>query len=112
MVINRIENSGFETGALAPWTSVNGFLTTTFSHTGIYSVQLPALTGSTLSQSISINEGESFEVLVSLAKTSVLPSPAVTITVNYYDASFVFLGSGLLVNVLPEGCQRLRRLLG
>ncbi|MGN7310118.1 NTTRR-F1 domain [Alkalicoccobacillus gibsonii] len=103
MVINRIENSGFETGILTPWTSVNGFITTTFSHTGIYAVQLPSVTGSTLTQTISVNEGESFEVLASLAKTSALPSPAVTITVDYYDASFLLLGSGLLVNVLSDG---------
>ncbi|TSB46075.1 NTTRR-F1 domain, partial [Alkalicoccobacillus porphyridii] len=103
MVINRIVNSGFETGVLTPWTTVNGSITSIYSHTGFFSVQLPGVTGASLSQSVVVTEGESFEVLVSLAKTSALPSPQVTLTVEFFDGGGVSLGTGLLVDVTSDG---------
>ena len=94
---------GCETGNLAPWISLNSTINHTISHSGYYSV---SLAGGTLNsyfyQIVPISPNQEFEFIVSIAKLNALISPAVVLSVAYYNSAFSFLGYGLIVNI-PSG---------
>lgn len=46
--------------------------------------------------------GETGQLIVSLAAATALPTPTVTITVQYFNALGVFLGFGSLENIAPS----------
>lgn len=97
---NRIINGGFETSSFPPWSAFNATISTQFSHSGFYSARL--LGGSVNSyifQYVEANPAERFEFLVSLAKAGTLSGPPITLSVAYYNASFSFLGYGLITNI-------------
>ncbi|WP_031314501.1 NTTRR-F1 domain, partial [Bacillus licheniformis] len=96
---NRIINGGFETGSLPPWTGFNAVVTSNFSHSGIYSVNLVTSSIGILAQSFLVNPGENFEFVISISKASSAPNPAIVITVDYYNSSFDFLSQGLSLTI-------------
>lgn len=96
MLLNKIANSGFEEGILFPWVTANGFVTSIYSHTGFFSFQLPSGVGSTLTQQVEVLAGDQFELFLSLAKTSDLPSPEVNVTMQYYNAAGTLIDRHLM----------------
>jgi len=103
LVDNRIVNGSFESGSLAPFTGVNAVIITTNSHSGSRSVRLTGGTSNSfIQQFVPVSPGENFELLVSLAKLGTAVSPSFSISVGYYNASFSFLGNGLVISI-PSG---------
>ncbi|MET3505397.1 NTTRR-F1 domain [Halalkalibacter oceani] len=97
---NAVQNGSFEIGGFAPWLFVNSIRTTAASHSGSYAAQLAGgNVNSFITQYVPATAGESYEILVSLAKEGNSPSPPISLTVAYYDASFTFLGYGLITNL-------------
>lgn len=100
---NRVINGGFESGALAPWVGLGASVTSAFSHSGFFSAQLDGgLSNSYIFQFVPASPGENFEVFVSLADSGPANSAFVSVTVQYYSATFTFLGYGLILNI-PSG---------
>lgn len=90
-VRNILVNPGFETGAFYPWSSFHSAITAQFSHTGFFSARLEGEgVNSYIFQIIPIKEKVNYDFLASLAKIGPLPSPPVTLAINYYD-NFFFL---------------------
>lgn len=103
MLENRIENGGFETGSLSPFTGTEAVIVDTNSHSGIFSVRMTGGTANAFVQLfVPVEPGDSFELLVSLAKSDAAVSPPVSITVGYYSAAFAYLGSGLSAYLPPD----------
>lgn len=97
-------NSGFETGALAPWIGFNAVVTTGQVHQGFFKAVLTAGgLNSFIYQFIPVVPGENGRLVLSLAKESALVAPVVTVTVQYYTAGGTFLGFGVLENIQPDG---------
>ncbi|MCH1627610.1 NTTRR-F1 domain [Fredinandcohnia quinoae] len=64
-----IINGDFETGSLSPWIVFNAIPTISFSHSGIYSALLPGGDlNSFIAQFVPATPGQSFGIIVSLAK--------------------------------------------
>lgn len=104
---NLVVNGDFESGVLAPWSSLNASVDSTTSHTGLFSARLQGGNVTAyLSQFVPATPGAACELLVSLSDTGALPSPFVSVSVGYYDAEFRFLGHGLIhsfySNRLPD----------
>jgi hypothetical protein len=100
---NLIVNGGFETSSLPPWGGVNASVTSTESHSGFYSALLTGgSANSYIYQFVPVRPGENFEFAAFLAKLGAGTSAPVTLTVGYYNASFSFLGYGMIVNI-PTG---------
>lgn len=100
---NLIVNGSFETGALPPWVGMNATITSQYSHSGTFSARLQG--GNVVSfvaQTVSVEEGEGFEFLVSLAKVGFTPAAPVQIQVIYLDSMSNPLGNGLFVNILVD----------
>ncbi|PTY75922.1 hypothetical protein B5V88_13475, partial [Heyndrickxia sporothermodurans] len=98
-----IVNGDFESGTLSPWIILNASTTVTFSHSGYFSAQLfGGDLNSFIGQFVPASAGQSFELIVSLSKIGVNPSPPVTIQVTYFDSLFNFLGFGKLTNIATE----------
>ncbi|CAG7651195.1 hypothetical protein PAESOLCIP111_06266 [Paenibacillus solanacearum] len=103
MLVNRLVNGGFETGSLSPFNGINAVVVSSNSHSGYFSVRLAGGTANAfMQQFVPVAPGESFELIVSLAKLGAAVSPPVTLTVGYYNAVFAFLGYGLITSI-PAG---------
>ncbi|WP_313894937.1 NTTRR-F1 domain [Psychrobacillus sp.] len=97
---NLVINGDFETGTLSPWISDNATITNQYSHSGFFSARLQGgNVVSFIAQTVSVNEGEGFELLVSLAKVGFSPAAPVQIQVIYLDSMDNSLGNGIFVNV-------------
>jgi hypothetical protein len=97
---NRIINQSFESGALSPWIGFNASVTNINSHSGTYTTRLLGnTTNSFIYQYASISPEENFEFLASLTKLGIASSPPITIAIEYFDSSFIFLGYGLILNI-------------
>lgn len=97
---NRVINGGFETGTFSPWAATNATITNQFSHSGSFAARLlGGNVNSFVFQFVEANPTKRFEFLVSLAKVGPLTSPPVSLSVAFYNASFGFLGYGLITNI-------------
>lgn len=107
-----VDNHGFESGDIFPWTGSNANIEKAdHSHAGFFSARLAGgEINSFLQQSFTLSPGFSFEFFISLAKVGIAPSPPISITVGYYDASTNFLGYGINkfipANRLPDNNLR------
>ena len=100
---NLIINSGFETGSLSSWTSIDTVITSQYSHSGSFAAQLiNELSYSFIYQIAPVNVGEKYEFIVSLAKVGTQPSPQISLNVIFQDAASNNLGTGLL-RIIPAG---------
>ena len=100
MVTNRITNTSFEADTLSPWVSLNGTIINNESHSGFRAVQLSGgMTNSFVYQTVPVSPGESFELIVSLAKVGDMPAPPMTLAINYYDNAFNFMDYGIITHV-------------
>ncbi|MEB8730861.1 NTTRR-F1 domain, partial [Bacillus cereus] len=109
MITNLIINGNFESGTLNPFVTTNVQIDGTNSHSGKYSASLiGGETSAQLIQVIPIFPNESFEFLISLAKTGGAPSPPLSIILAYYYNS-LFLKYGLNMSIpsdhLPNSNQ-------
>lgn len=99
-VSNLIINSGFETGTLEGWTARNVSVTTVSPHTGRYSAFFPSgSTNSFLEQTVSIEPGQNFQLLVSLSKSGALPNPELNLSVTFLNEANTEVGFGLSTEV-------------
>ncbi|WP_412762099.1 NTTRR-F1 domain, partial [Priestia endophytica] len=97
---NLIVNGGFETGTLSPWFFSNAIVTNQFSHSNFYSARLQG--GDTVSyigQLVPVNPGDTFELLVSLAKVGLDQAAPIQIQVVYLNDLSNSLGNGLFINI-------------
>jgi len=95
-----IKNVGFESGSFPPWIPHNAIITHQYTHSGFFASQLAGGTvNAYINQIVPIEPGQGYEMVVALSKVGVQPSPALTITVGYYDLGFNFLGYGLIRNI-------------
>lgn len=104
---NLVVNSSFETGSLSPWIGFNASITSAYAHTGFFSVLLQGDNiNAYIYQFVPVTSGDRYELLTSIAKVGVGTAPAVTIQLLYYDASFNFLGYGIIesinINSVPD----------
>lgn len=99
-VQNLIINGGFETGTLSPWAGINATISMQYSHSDFFSARLQGgNTVSYIAQIVSINPGEGFEFLVSLAKVGLAPAAPVIIQVIYLDNLSISTGNGFFTNI-------------
>jgi hypothetical protein len=97
---NKISNGGFEICTFSPWIYSNATITSEFCHSGSFTARLfGGSVNSYLIHFAEVNPPERYEFLVSLAKAGTNPSPPLSLSVAYYNASFVFLGYGLIINI-------------
>jgi hypothetical protein len=83
---NLVVNGGFETGSLNPWIALNAAITTISTHSGFYAAVLEGgAVNAVLAQDVPVEAGESYELIVSLAKAGAEPNPLVMVTISYYD---------------------------
>ncbi|MGK9183779.1 NTTRR-F1 domain [Priestia filamentosa] len=108
---NLIVNEGFETGTLSSWFFSNATVTSQFSHSNFYSARLQG--GNIVSyigQLIPVNPGDTFELLVSLAKVGFAQAAPIQIQVIYLNSLSNSLGNGLFTNIpvnrIPTGDNR------
>jgi hypothetical protein len=102
--------SGFETGIFSPWIPSSATITSQFSHSVSFAVRLlGGNVNSFIFQYVEANPTERFEFLVSLAKVGPLTSPPVSLSVAYYNASFGFLGYGLITNIPSSAYLMLKK---
>lgn len=95
-VHNLISNGGFERGNLEEWDSLNTMITSFSPHTGHYSAMfLSGVTPAYLAQTVTIEPGEGFKLLVSLAKFGILQHPSINISVTFFDENNDEVGTGL-----------------
>lgn len=95
-VQNLITNGGFETGDLEGWGTLNTMVTYFSPHTGNYAAFFPSgATPASMSQTVTIEPGESFKLLVSLAKFGLLPHPRINISVTFFNENNAQVGTGL-----------------
>ena len=52
-----------------------------------------------ITQFVPATAGSAYEFLVSLAKATAATSPPISLSVGFYDASFTFLGYGLITSI-------------
>ncbi len=96
-----IVNGGFETGSFPPWLVDNASITSLYRHSGNFS----ALLQSGISVIYQIVQGDfssSSSFSAYLGKIGALPNPLTTITISYFNASFSFLGLGLVISIPPN----------
>src|SRR5699024_10065587 len=87
LAINNLHvNGGDETGSLDGWSAVNANFSGLQSHAGRVSAVFMGRSQDLLSQTVQISGDQSVELLVSLSKYSVAPSPAISIQVVYLNA--------------------------
>ena len=95
-----IVNGGFETGSFPPWLVDNASITSLYKHSGNFSALLQSGT-SVIYQIVQGNFSDSCNFSAYLGKVGVLPNPLTTITISYFNASFSFLGLGLIISIPP-----------
>ncbi|HEX2925538.1 MAG TPA: NTTRR-F1 domain, partial [Ruminiclostridium sp.] len=102
MAANLIINGGFETGSFPPWNAFNAVVTSSVHHSGSFSAQLmDGSTTATIYQFIDADFSKPHQFSAWFGKVGALPSPLATITIAYFDASFNYLGLGLVISITP-----------
>src|SRR5699024_4669420 len=95
-----ITNGGFEAGTLMNWDATNAGITGFNPHSGRYAAYLNAGPGSAnLSQTVPVDGGESYQLIVSLAKYGFFSSPDIFVRVTFLDMNNAEVGSGLNVQI-------------
>lgn len=103
--MNLIVNPGFETGTLASWQSFNTTINRRFVQTGFFSAQLDGgMTNSYIQQVVPIVSNSSYQFVISLAKSSSLRAPMMSIFLLFLDASkqTVSLGFAMSMRTLNQ----------
>lgn len=99
-VHNLITNGGFETGTLDGWASTNAMITAVSPHSGRYSAMFPAgLAPSSLSQTVTVEPGENFNLFVSLAKFGIFQNPTIQLRITFLNQNNTEVGTGLSTEI-------------
>lgn len=103
IIRNRIANSGFEQG-LFQWATQDVTILTDPTNEGFATALLKGgAANASLIQSVTAEQGDTFELLLSAARDSIGTTPTVSVSIAYYSETNAFLGNGLLENIrLPN----------
>lgn len=103
VIQNRMVNGGFEAG-LSGWISHNVSIVSSPTNEGFYAAQLNGgALNSYLIQSVSVNAGDTFELILSIAREDSGTAPVTSASVVYYGTGNTFLGYGLIENISFTG---------
>lgn len=103
--MNLIGNPGFETGTFASWMTYNVTIDRRYVQTGFFSAELAGgMTNAYIQQVVPIIPNASYQFVISLAKSSSLRAPMMSIFLLFLDASqkTVALGFALSMRTLNQ----------
>ncbi|MDY0410350.1 NTTRR-F1 domain [Virgibacillus soli] len=95
---NLLLNGGFEDGNLDNWSATNTTISD-HSHTGNFSARFRCIGSASLSQTVPISNGRNYQLLISLAKSGILPAPSLVLRVTFLNEVDMVVGNGTQVNI-------------
>lgn len=102
-VNNLLFNGDFETGTLDSWIASNASVTSARSQTGNFSALINNTGTSSLTQTVAITPGQSFQLLMSLSKIGFAQSPQINVTVTFLDMMNNPIDTGLNTTIRMNG---------